>query len=445
MKLKKLTPVQLLVLIYFVAAIISSILLYLPISHQPGVHITFLDALFTAVSAISVTGLTVVNTADTFSPIGIVFLMVMIQFGGIGFMTLGTFLWMATGQRIGIQRRKMIMLDQNRSNLAGLVRLMRDILLLSLLIEAVGALMLGVYFYIAYPYGLNAFAYGLFSSLSAFTNAGFDIFGNSLMDFSKDYYVQMVNMVLIVAGGIGFPVLTELKDWYFSSNRRNFRFSLFTKITVTTYFVLLVGGAVILGILESQHFYADKSWHQGFFYSLFNSITTRSAGLATMDINDYTTPTQLFLSFMMVIGASPSSVGGGLRTTTLAVVALAIYSYGRGYRHIRVFRRELLEEDVRKASVVFATAVMLVSFAVILLSLEQPQNRLMETIFEASSAFGTTGLSMGITPDLTSAGKFTIMLMMFIGRVGILSLLFLLRKQSPPDSYHFPREQIIIG
>ncbi len=177
MNLKRLTPVQLLILIYFSASILASFLLWLPVAHRPGMELSYLDALFTAVSAVSVTGLTVVNTADTFSPAGVIMIMVMIQFGGVGFMTVGTFLWMATGQRIGIQRRRMIMLDQNRSDLAGLVRLMRDILIISLVIEAIGAVLMGIYLHLAYDYGWKSIAYGAFSSLSAYTNAGFDIFG----------------------------------------------------------------------------------------------------------------------------------------------------------------------------------------------------------------------------------------------------------------------------
>lgn len=445
MNVKKLSPAQWLFTIYLAAAALSSVLLYLPFSHQPGVEIRYLDALFTAVSAISVTGLTVVNTADTFSPIGIFFLMLMFQFGGVGFMTLGTFLWIATGQRIGIQRRQMIMLDQNRLDLAGLVRLIRDILFLSLAIELLGALILGTYFYFSYSYGAEAFLYGLFSSISAFTNAGFDIFGNSLGNFADDYLVQIVHMFLMIAGAIGFPVLVETKEWYTSTNRHNFRFSLYTKITVSTYFLLLFLGTVALWLLESQHFYADKSGTEAFFYSLFNSATSRSTGLSTMDIQDYSLPSQLFLSLLMFIGASPSSVGGGVRTTTLAVVVLAIYGYARGNRHIRVFRRQLLDEDIRKASVVFATGVLLVALAIGAVAITQPHHSLMNIIFEVTSAFGTCGLSMGLTPDLSTAGKISIMVLMFMGRIGILVLLFLLRKQTPPETYHFPRERVIIG
>ncbi|MDR6227095.1 TrkH family potassium uptake protein [Desmospora profundinema] len=441
----KLTPVQLLVLIYFVAVSISSFLLYLPVAHKPGVEITYLDALFTAVSAVSVTGLTVVSTADTFSPTGVAMLMVMLQFGGIGFMTLGTFLWMATGQRIGIARRRMIMLDQNQTNLSGLVRLMRDILLISLAIEVIGALILGTHFYLFYDYGWKAYLYGAFSSLSAFTNAGFDIFGNSLEGFARDYFVQTVNLILIVGGAIGFPVLVELKEWFTTRKQKPFRFSLFTKLTVSVYFALFALSMVTIALLEFNQHYAGMAWHEALYYTLFNSITTRSAGLATMDMTDYSTPTQLFLSFMMFIGASPSSVGGGIRTTTFAVVALAIFFYARGYNHIRIFRRELLTEDVRKASIVFGVGVMIVATALIAVVWEQPEHDLMTIIFEVCSAFGTTGLSMGLTPELTTPGKLTILLLMFIGRIGILSLLFLIREDRPPAVYHYPREKVIIG
>ncbi|MFC4075526.1 TrkH family potassium uptake protein [Salinithrix halophila] len=445
-KLKRLTPVQLIVILYFTAILISTILLSLPIAHRPGVQLHFLDALFTASSAVSVTGLTVVNTAETFSPVGITFLLVILHFGGIGFMTLGTFLWLATGQRIGIQRRQMIMVDQNQTDLSGLVRLMKNILFLSLLIEAVGALVLGLYYYWVYGYSTaDALLFGVFSSVSAFTNAGFDIFGNSLFRFSGDYFVQSVTILLLIAGGIGFPVLVEAKEWLFASDRRRFRFSLFTKVTVTTYFLLLAFGVITLWLLESDRFHAGMSWHQTFFYTLFNSVTTRNGGLATMDLNEYSLPSQLVICFLMFTGASPSSVGGGIRTTTLAVVILTVISYARGQNHVRLFRREFLDTDVKKAAIVFVTAVMLVSLSTILLAVEQPGAPFNQVLFEVCSAFGTTGLSLGITPDLTQPGKWTILTLMFVGRIGILSLLFLMRNPTSPDVYRYPRERVIIG
>lgn len=442
----KMTPVQVIVLTYLIACIIGSLVLLLPVTHKQGVEISYIDSLFTAVSAISVTGLTTVNIADTFSPIGVILLMMMIQFGGIGFMSLGAFLWLAMGSRIGIQRRQMIMVDQNRSDLAGLVRLMRDIMIISLLIEGIGALLLGGYFFLFRDYGWEAFYYGAFASLSAYTNAGLDIFGNSLFSFANDYYVQLVHVVLITAGGIGFPVLVECKEWLTSQKRTQFRFSLFTKITVTTYLVLLVIGFVTIWLLEINHAFADMSWHQSLFMSLFNSTTTRSAGLATMDVNDFSLPTQMTMSFLMFIGASPSSVGGGIRTTTVAVVLLAVFFYARGQKHIRLFRRELMDEDVQKASVVFASGILLAALGLWgLIILESSQHPLIKMIFEISSAFGTTGISMGITPDLTAPGKCILMLLMFIGRIGILSLLYLLRNNESKVNFHYPKEQVIIG
>ncbi|MGF7088380.1 Trk-type K+ transport system membrane component [Kroppenstedtia sanguinis] len=445
MQLKKLTPVQLLILIYFSASILSSFLLWLPISHQPGVELSYLDSLFTAVSAISVTGLTVANTADTFSPTGIILIMAMIQFGGVGFMTVGTFLWMATGQRIGIQRRRMIMLDQNRSDLAGLVRLMRDILIISLAIEALGAVLMGIYLHLVYGYGWNAIAYGAFSSLSAYTNAGLDIFGDSLMGFRNDGFFLALNMGLIVAGGIGFPVLIELKEWFASRSRRNFHFSLFTKITVTTYIGLLLLGMVGLWLLEGQHLYAGQGWGQAFWNSLFFSVTMRSCGLTILDLNDFTVSSQLFLSLLMFIGASPSSVGGGIRTTTLAVVILAIIGYARGQHHIRIFHRELMDKDIRKAAIIFSIGILLVGLATIAVTALQPQQSLNSIIFEVNSAFGTTGASLGISAELSPLTKGILMVLMFVGRIGILPILFLFRGKTPPDPYRYPREHLIIG
>lgn len=444
-RLQNLTPVQVVILSYFFSILVFSILFSLPITHQPGVHLSYLDALFTATSALSVTGLTVVSTGETFNLFGSLLLIVAFQLGGIGIMTMGTFLWLATGQRIGINRRYMIMIDQNRSDLSGLVRLMRDILLLSLAIQSVGAILLTTYFFFYFGSWTDALTYGIFQAASAFTNAGFDLFGSSLIGFSDQYGLQLIHLLLMITGAIGFPVLVELKEWLTSPNRRLFRFSLFTKITSATYFILLVLGFILIWIFEANHFYADKSIEESFFYSLFHSISARSTGFTTLVVNEYSLPTQLLLSFLMFIGASPSSVGGGIRTTTLAVIVLAIFSFARGQEHVRIFRRELLDSDIRKAMTVFAYSALLVASATLLIAFIHPEQPLIAIFFEICSAFGTTGLSMGITPDLSAIGKVTSIFLMFLGRIGVMSYLFLLWKQARPEPYRYPREKVIIG
>lgn len=445
MRFEKLSPSQLIVSFYLVAVLISVILLSLPIALKPGVEWSFIDVLFTAVSAISVTGLTVVSTPDTFSTTGIFILMFILQFGGIGIMTLGTFFWLILGRKIGLKERQLIKTDQNQSSLSGLVILMKNILIIIVAIELVGALLLGTYFLGYFPTWQEAFLQGMFASVSATTNAGFDITGKSLIPFAHDYYVQTVNIVLLTLGAIGFPVLIELKDYFATrKTRQRTRFSLYTKLTTSTFFGLMLFGTVAILLLEFNHFFADKTWHESFFYAFFQSSTTRNGGLATVDVSLFTNPTLLVISGLMFIGASPSSVGGGVRTTTVAIILLFVYSFARGRKSVKVFNREFEPEDILKSMAVMSTALLLCFIAVVTLSITEPFTT-MQLIFEVASAFGTTGLSMGITPELSTIGKIIIILLMFIGRIGILSFITIISRPGSDDLYHYPREKVIIG
>ncbi|MGB7998966.1 MAG: TrkH family potassium uptake protein [Anaerobacillus sp.] len=444
-KATELSSVQLIVLFYLSAVILSTILLSLPIAHQKDVDWSFIDALFTAVSAISVTGLTVVSTADTFSTVGTYILAFVLQFGGIGIMTLGTFIWLLMGKKIGMKERQLISTDQNRGTLAGLVNLMRQILGLILLFEAIGTLILGLYLLRYYDTWQESFLQGFFSSVSATTNAGFDITGNSLVPFANDYFVQTINMLLLIFGAIGFPVLIELKDYLFQKKDKvAYRFTLFTKVTSVTFFGLIILGTILIWVLEIGNFMSDKTWDQALFYSLFQSVTTRNGGLATMDVSEFTLPTQLVLSLLMFIGASPSSVGGGIRTTTFAVAILSVIHFAKGRKSVKVFGRELLHDDIIKSFIVIFTATGICGLAVVILAATEPFS-LTAIIFEVTSAFGTTGLSLGITPDLSTAGKCIIIFLMFVGRIGIISFLLMLRGKVPSERYHYPKEQIITG
>lgn len=441
----RLTPFQVIVLFYISAVVISTILISLPFLHREGIHLSFIDTLFTAVSAVSVTGLTVVSTADTFNTPGYFVLMFILQFGGIGVMTLGTFIWLMLGKKIGLKRRELIKTDQNRSTFAGMVKLIRQILGIIIIIEAIGALILGVYFTQYFPTISEAFVQAMFASVSATTNAGFDITGTSLVMFENDYFVQFINILLLTLGAIGFPVLIEVKD-YLTHKQKNFiNFSLFAKLTSITFGALVVVGTILIYLLDRNHFFQGKSWHEAFFYSLFQSVTTRNGGLATMDVSEFTTPTLLVICVLMFIGASPSSVGGGIRTTTFAISLLSIIAYARGKSNVRVFRREIDPEDIFRSFIVINTAIAITGMAVVLLNYFEPQFTLMEIMFEACSAFGTTGLSMGITPDLHLAGKIIIISLMFIGRIGIFSFLFIIRGKGTKDRYHYPKEPMIIG
>ncbi|MFC0189871.1 TrkH family potassium uptake protein [Fictibacillus aquaticus] len=442
---KHLTSVHLIIIFYLISVIVATGLLSLPGLHREGTDAAFIDILFTAVSAVSVTGLTSLSIAETFNPAGVVVLAAVVQIGGIGVMTLGTAIWLLIGKRIGMRERQLIMTDQNQSTLSGLVQLMRQILFLIFAIELVGAILLFILFLPHYSSWQSSLYHAFFASVTATTNAGFDITGSSLIPFRHDYLVQIVTMFLITAGAIGFPVLIEIKN--FISERKykeKYTFTLFTKITVLTFMGLVFAGAVGIFLLEMRLFFEGKSWHETFFYSLFQSVTTRSGGLSTMNIPDFSVQTWLFISIMMFIGASPSSVGGGIRTTTFAVVLLAIYSFAKGTDTIKIFKREIIPEDVKKSFIVVIVATMIVLTATFILMITDPMG--VELLFfEVCSAFGTTGLSLGITADLSATGKVILMILMFIGRIGILSFLFIIRGRTVNERYRYPQEKLIIG
>ncbi|WP_347860737.1 TrkH family potassium uptake protein [Salimicrobium sp. PL1-032A] len=440
--IRSLSPFQLIALFYLIAVTIATILLSLPVAYEQGVKIPFIDTLFVAVSAVSVTGLTPVSISDTFSTTGYFLIALMLQFGGIGIMTIGTIIWIILGKKIGLKERQLIMTDQNQSNFQGIVRLVLQIVLLVLFIEFIGFMVLGTYFLQYYDPG-EAYLQGFFGAVSAMTNGGFDITGSSLIPFQDDYFVQFINMMLIISGAIGFPVLIEVKQYLFESGERT-RFSLFVKLTTITFLALVVFGFIMIILLEFNHFFAGRSWHEILFYALFQSVTTRSGGLSTMDVSQFTEQTQLFMSSLMFIGASPSSVGGGIRTTTFALVVIFILTFARGTTNIRIFRREVHHEDLNRAVVVTLMAVLTVFTSVLFVSVVEPFS-LTEILFEVCSAFGTVGLSLGITSELTTFTKLLLMVLMFVGRIGILTFLFSFKKEKKKGNYHYPKERVIIG
>ena len=282
-------------------------------------------------------------------------------------------------------------------------------------------------------------------SVSATTNAGFDIVGHSLIQFADDYFIQFINIILIIFGSIGYAVLIEVKTFLTRKSAQSvYQFSLYTKLTITTFFGLIAVGTLLILVLEYNHFFVGKSWSDSFFYALFQSVTTRNAGLVTMDVSQFTNPTLFLMCTLMFIGASPSSVGGGIRTTTFAINILFLYHYARGSDSIKIFKREIHEDDVKKSLVVTMIAIIVCGLGIFSLSITEPFST-MEIIFEVCSAFGTTGLSLGITASLTLLGKITVIILMFIGRVGILSFIFMLGGEKERERYHYPKERVIIG
>lgn len=423
---------------YLVLMLISGVLLYMPFSLQPGASLSMIDALFTATSALTVTGLTVTNTAETFSLTGQLILLITIQLGGIGIMTLSTMVWVLLGRKIGLRDRLLIQLDQNQVTLSGLVRLTRHIFMFVLVIEALGALILGTYFLQFYAWD-KAYYMGLFHAVSGFTHAGFDLFGDSLLSFRHDYVVNVTVMGLIFCGAIGFPVLMEL--YHYPSRRR---LSLHSKLSLLVYVLLWAAGLVFIFGVEYNASLKDDAWHQKLLVSAFQSLTARSTGLATTDVSAFQLPTLLFMSLLMFVGASPSSSGGGIRTTTLATILLAVKAYAKGERDVSVFGRQLDPADVRKAFVVVVFGVALLVLALTVLTMTEPF-AMEALVFDAASAFGTTGLSVGVTEQFSAAGKLVLMVLMLTGRIGFGAILLLVQTKEKKALYRYPKERIIIG
>lgn len=444
--MKRLTPAQLLLCFYFFAIILSTIVLSLPVAYQEGVHVPFIDVLFTAVSALSVTGLSTISVGDTLSTTGVILLALILQLGAVGVMSVSTFIWLLLGKKIGLSERRLIMQDQNQTTFGGIVDLIKQILLVVLAIELLGFLILGTYFLRYFPTPAEAYYNGFFSTISAISNGGFSLTNNSMVPYKNDYFVQIIIMLLIIFGAIGFPVLIEVKQYLLTRRKmkQRFRFTLFTKVTTTTFLVLIVLGAAFIYLIDVNQFFKDKSWHESIFFALFQSVTTRSAGLSTMDVSLLTESNHLFMSVLMFIGASPSSAGGGIRTTTFALVVIFIITFARGGKRIKVFNREIYDQDLMKAVTVTILAIAIIFSTLLIISIIEPFS-MNELLFEVTSAFGTVGLSLGITSELTTISKVLLMILMFLGRIGLVTFLFSFRKENQNDYIRYPKERIIIG
>ncbi|MEJ8764971.1 MULTISPECIES: TrkH family potassium uptake protein [unclassified Oceanobacillus] len=444
--LNRLTPVQLLLLFYIVAVIFSTALLALPIAYKENVSISFIDLLFTAVSALSVTGLSTISIVDTFSTTGIIFLTIILHLGAVGVMAISTLIWLLIGKKIGLIERRLIMTDQNQPSFKGIVRLIKQIIILLLFVELLFVIILGFYYLRYYESLPEAFFHGYFTTITAISNAGFDLTGLSMVPLRGDYFIQSAVMFLIIFGAVGFPVLIEGKEFLLGKRKKNrtYRFSLFFKVTVTTFFALILIGAIGIFVLDYNGFFKGVVWHEALFYAVFQSVTTRSGGLATLDVSQLTDANQLFMSFLMFVGASPSSAGGGIRTTTFALVMLFILTYISGKKQVRIFNREIHEEDLRKAVTITLVAFFIMFVSVLLVSVVEDFS-LTQILFEVTSAFGTVGLSMGITADLGIVSKVLLMLLMFIGRVGIITFLLIFRRRVTKSNVRYPKERIIIG
>ena len=422
-------------------------LLALPVAAKNGQSIGLFDSLFTSTSAVCVTGLVVVDTGTTFSLFGQIVLIVLIQVGGLGFMVFATMLMVMLGRKISIRGRMLIRESMNASSLSDLGSLTRLYLLLSLAIELIGTITLCFRFVPLYGWKHGTWM-ALFHSVSAFCNAGFDLFGNyaSLTAFSGDPLVLLTVASLIILGGLGFSVILET-----ARNRQGFRnLSLHTRIVLMTTLVLLLAGTVFYWIVErtNAETLAGCSEGEKILNAFFQSVTMRTAGFNSFDLSALRDGTKLFSSLLMMIGASPASTGGGIKTTTIAALTLLMLSVVRGESEVNVARRRLSDDISRRAlavAVLFLTT--LLTGTLIISLIENGRFPLEDILFEASSAMGTVGVSAIGTPNLSSASRAILLPMMFLGRVGPLTLAVAVAKRQGGlrTASKYPEERIMIG
>lgn len=444
------SSIQIIVSYYVLMTVIAYALFCLPFFREPGSKVGFVDMLFMAVSTVSVTGLTSFDINSVFNERGIILLELLFQIGGLGIMMITTFFFIVSRRRITLKQRQLIMTDMNQPRLSGIVRLIRTTFSILIWFQLIFGGLFSVYFYVKgyYTRFTDALFWGFYQSVSAVTNSGFDVTGDSIMPYAKDYPFLIVIMFLIFIGGIGFPVLMEIREWFIykkNPSKLPFRFSLFSKLAMFTFVILFVGGTILIYLFERKHLFAPMDEVQRWITSMFYSITTRNAGLQINDLNHFQPATLLFFCLLMFIGCSPSSVGGGVRTTTIAIVALYLFSFVKSEEKINIFGRRIGDDDVKKSVVVLNLSLLMCFFATLFLMATEDQ-AMIAIIVEVASAFGTTGLSLGITAHLTVAGKLMIALLMFIGRIGMLyTLMLFVPKETRDLGYLYPTEKIIIG
>ncbi len=434
-----LAPVQALVLSYIVVILAGFILLSLPAAAAQG-RLSLLDALFTSTSATCVTGLTVVSTRDDLSFFGQLVVLAQFQIGGLGIMSFSTLFALLLGKKIHLRGRLLIQEDLNQFSISGLVRLLRYVLLFVLIIESLGIILLFSRFISLYPVG-TAFYKAVFHAVSAFNNAGFDVFGNSLESFSNDFFVQLVMIALIILGGLGFAVLAEIVQ-----PRSRKRFSLTTRLVLLmTGFLLLAGLFSILSLeWNNPDTLGNLTLPEKIANSFFLSVTSRTAGFNTIPTDSWRVSTLLLVIFLMFIGASPGSTGGGVKTTTLAVLFLAMKTRIKGYDDMEIFNRRLDGGLALKAfSLVTLAGFWIISITFFLSIFENFS--LLEMLFEATSAFGTVGLSTGITGDLSNPSKGAIILTMLLGRVGPMSFALALGMRHSLPRRRLPEGKVVVG
>ncbi|UDM32258.1 TrkH family potassium uptake protein [Lentilactobacillus laojiaonis] len=439
-----LTLSQTLSLGFVIIILIGSLLLSLPIASNTHSSTNFLDALFTATSATCVTGLTVVNTVTHWSLFGKIIILLLVEIGGLGFMTFAVLLFNIVRRKVDLTSQLLVRESLSLSYTGNINQIVFLVVRLSLIIQIFGAGLIAIDFIPRFGI-LKGIGFSIFHAISAFCNAGFDLFDNSLVNFQTDPYLLFVISLLIISGSLGFIVWKDLLFY-----RQTHRLSLHTKLALSTYLGFIVIGFFIL-LLTERNFAENQSLtiFQRLVNTYFMAVTPRTAGFYTLPYSKISLGGLFISMVLMLIGGTPGSTAGGIKSTTIGILVAKVWSTIRGKEDVTMFHRRFSEDNVsRSLTVVFLVSMVMVVATLLLFITESVPTKfgLEYVMFEVVSAFGTSGLTLGLTPNLSVIGKIIIMLLMFIGRVGIFTVMFsLLNTNKSKSAYRYPQENVLIG
>ncbi len=430
---------------------IGTVLLTLPEASATSQKIKFVDALFTATSAVCVTGLTVLDTGHAFSLFGQTVILLLIQTGGLGIMTISTFVILMAGKRPSLAGQMVVQDTLTGGGERDIYSTLKDMVLFTFVMEGLGASIMFLRFLPSYGV-IQAIYLSVFHSVSAFCNAGFSLFSNGLENWQTDWPINIATCLLIISGGIGFLVMSELKQKRPHNLRTLSQLSLHSKLVISTTLILIISSGIMITIMEWHNTLRPLSVPDRFLAGFFHAVTARTAGFNTIPIGNFTNVTLFILMLLMFIGASPGSCGGGIKTTTFATLIILGSSKLKGFKRPEVFYRTISQESVNKAiSLVMTSMLVIIVGTMLMLVTEQgnvpvPLSRghFLKLLFEVVSAFGTVGLSTGITADLTTVGKLILTVIMFIGRLGPLVIAMAVSRTIAPR-YQYAEENIMVG
>ncbi|GAA0769388.1 TrkH family potassium uptake protein [Clostridium subterminale] len=443
LKKTKLSEVQVLALGFFIVIFIGGTILSLPISSASGEATNFLDSLFTATSATCVTGLVTVDTGTHWNLFGQTIIMILIEIGGLGFMSFATFISVLIGRRITLKSRLLMQEAMNTFNIQGLVKMLKKVMLFTFIIQFIGALILSTQLIPEFGAARGLYI-SIFSSISTFCNAGFDLFGNfnSYTGYYDNSIILLTVSALIAIGGLGFIVLLDLYNY-----RNTKKLSLHSKLVLLITAILIVGGTIVMFILEynNPNTIGNMNFKDKIVNSIVASISPRTAGINSVPIDKMTTTSKFVTVILMFIGGSPGSTAGGLKTSTLGIILCTAISVIRGKENADIFGRTIPRGLQLKAITLLIIGMGLVMTVTMMLTIAEPNEAFLDVLYEATSAFGTVGLTTGVTQRLSEPGKIIIITLMYLGRVGPLTVVMAIVSRKKGANYKYPEGKILIG